>query len=131
MSSFSYFLKNSINPKHTNNHFPYFPYFYKKIKMKIFTILFALLLVSTSYAQQDPKVFDIIDKTSAEEIKKDITKLVSFGTRNTFSDTTSNTRGIGAARRWLKSEYEAISKKCDGCLEVFFQGETVPRRNCL
>jgi hypothetical protein len=93
--------------------------------MKIYINLFVLLFISLGYAQQDPKVFDIIDKTSSKEIKKDITKLVSFGTRNTFSDTTSTNRGIGAARRWLKSEYEAISKKCDACLEVFYQSGTV------
>ena len=91
------------------------------------SILLALFLVYmlAAQAQQDPKIFEIIDKTSADEIEKDITKLVSFGTRNTFSDTTSNTRGIGAARRWLKSEYESISKDCNGCLEVFYQSGTV------
>ena len=44
--------------------------------------------------------------------------LVSFGTRNTFSDTTSQTRGIGAARRWIHSEFERYSRDCGGCLRV-------------
>ncbi|WP_395070967.1 M28 family metallopeptidase [Gracilimonas sp.] len=57
---------------------------------------------------------------SADRIEADITKLVSFGTRHTLSDTTSDTRGIGAARRWIKAEFERISEACGGCLEVFY-----------
>src|SRR6476659_1749315 len=58
-------------------------------------------------------------------------KLVGFGTRSSLSDTTSDTRGIGAARRWVKSRFEAISKDCQGCLEVVapsqvFTGKRMP-----
>jgi hypothetical protein len=48
-----------------------------------------------------------------------VTRLVGFGTRNTLSDTVSATRGIGAARRWVRAEFERISASCGGCLEVF------------
>ena len=50
-----------------------------------------------------------------------MTTLTNFGTRHTLSDTTSATRGIGAARRWIKSEFEKISEGCNNCLEVFYQ----------
>ena len=39
-----------------------------------------------------------------KSIESDITNLVSFGTRHTLSDTISKTRGIGAARRWIKKD---------------------------
>lgn len=52
------------------------------------------------------------------ELKSTIDKLVGFGTRHTLSDTTSDTRGIGAARRWVKSRFDEISKDCGGCLTV-------------
>jgi len=68
----------------------------------------------------DTRMYDIIENVSAERIQKDIEKLVSFGTRHTLSDTVSDTRGIGAARRWIKSEFDQISKDCGGCLEVSF-----------
>jgi len=55
---------------------------------------------------------------SPARIEADIRKLVSFGTRHTLSDTTSPTRGIGAARRWIRDEFERISRDCGGCLEV-------------
>lgn len=62
---------------------------------------------------------------SSENIERDIRTLVNFGTRHTLSDTTSDTRGIGAARRWIKGEFERISAACDGCLEVFYVSDVV------
>ena len=58
------------------------------------------------------KLHDINQAVSAANIEKDIAKLVSFGTRHTLSETESDTQGIGAARRWIKAEFEAISKAC-------------------
>ncbi|MAD90602.1 MAG: peptidase M28 [Pseudoalteromonas sp.] len=71
------------------------------------------------------KLHDINQAISAANIEKDIKKLVSFGTRHTLSETKSDTRGIGAARRWIKAEFEAISKACGGCLEVYYQSEVI------
>ncbi len=85
-----------------------------------FTIIFLSLLFS-GFAQQNPKIYDIIENVSAERIENDIRTLANFGTRNTFSDTLSETRGIGAARRWIKAEFEKISEACNGCLEIFYQ----------
>ena len=76
-------------------------------------------------ASHDPRIYDIIDAVSADRIEMDIRKLAGFGTRSTLSDTVSDTRGIGAARRWIKAEFDKISEECDGCLEVFFQWSLV------
>ncbi|MFQ5570744.1 MAG: M20/M25/M40 family metallo-hydrolase [Rhodothermales bacterium] len=73
----------------------------------------------------DPRIYDIVAAASPDRIEADIRKLVSFGTRNTMSDTLSDTRGIGAARRWIKAEFETISEACGGCLEVFYQRNLV------
>lgn len=48
-----------------------------------------------------------------------------FGTRNTLSDTLSATRGIGAARRWIKARFDSIAGACGGCLEVIYVSEVV------
>ena len=61
---------------------------------------------------------------SETELRATITKLVSFGTRHTMSDTTSKTRGIGAARQWVKARFEAISRDCGGCIEVVTPSQT-------
>ncbi|NHN27909.1 M28 family peptidase [Flavobacterium jejuense] len=103
--------------------------------MKKIILLFCILHSLINSAQQDPRIFDIINKISSKRIEKDITTLANFGTRNTFSDTISTTRGIGAARKWIKSEFESISKECKNCLNVFYQkdfvttndGERVPK----
>jgi hypothetical protein len=69
----------------------------------------------------DPRVHEIIQSSSPERVEADITTLVGFGTRSTLSDTLSEVRGIGAARRWIKSEFDRISEACGGCLEVHYQ----------
>ena len=89
--------------------------------MKHYYILFFTLILSNALAQENQKIYDIIDAVSSDNIKQNIEKLVSFGTRHTLSDTLSKSRGIGAARRWIKSEFDKISETCDGCLEVFYQ----------
>ncbi|MFN5598548.1 MAG: M28 family peptidase [Gemmatimonas sp.] len=98
------------------------------------TLLAAALLVPmVSGAQsaplppiiEDPRIQDVVASSSAERIRTDITALVNFGTRHTMSDTLSNTRGIGAARRWIFAEFEKISKACGGCLEVRYISDIV------
>lgn len=69
----------------------------------------------------DMRIYDIVDAASADRVEADIRKLVGFGTRNTMSDTVSATRGIGAARRWIETEFNRISEACGGCLEVVVQ----------
>lgn len=77
--------------------------------------------------QIDPRMYDIVNNVSVERIESDIRTLAGFGTRNTFSDTLSDTRGIGAARRWIKAEFDKISEACGGCLEVFYQKDLVTK----
>jgi len=60
-----------------------------------------------------------------ERMRADIEALVGFGTRHTMSETASDTRGIGAARRWAQGQFEAISRDCNGCLAVVTPSDTV------
>ncbi|WP_422861471.1 M28 family peptidase [Flagellimonas sp. W118] len=90
-----------------------------------FTLLLVLFSVTSIFSQADSRLYEIINNVSAERIQNDVTTLANFGTRHTLSDTISQTRGIGAARRWIKSEFEKTSSQCDGCLEVFYQKNLV------
>ncbi len=56
------------------------------------------------------------ESANPQRLKSDVEKLVSFGTRHTLSSADDPKRGIGAARRWAKGEFEDISKRCGGCL---------------
>lgn len=82
---------------------------------------------ATAQAQPaKPMIDKIAAEISAEGIERTIRKLVSFGTRNTLSDTVSDTRGIGAARRWIKAELEACAKANGGQLQVAFDDNLAP-----
>jgi Zn-dependent M28 family amino/carboxypeptidase len=88
--------------------------------------IFALTAQAKELAYQDQaKLHDIQQQINAKRIEQDIRRLVGFGTRHTLSETKSDTRGIGAARRWIKSEFDDISKACGGCLKVYFQSQTI------
>ena len=92
--------------------------------MKRFIYLVAMLActsLSAQYLTTDPRVYNIVNDVSAKRLESDVRKLAGFGTRHTMSDTVSETRGIGAARRWIKAEFEKISAECGGCLEVYEQ----------
>ena len=93
---------------------------------KLVILLFVLSPFLTK-AQTSQKIYDIINAVSSERLKSDITTLANFGTRNTFSDTVSDTRGIGAARRWIKNEFDKISADCNNCLDVFYQKDFVTK----
>ena len=70
----------------------------------------------------DSSIAAALQQVSAERIRADLEKFVSFGTRSTISaqDPAAIKAGIGvgAAREWIKSEFERYSKECGGCLEV-------------
>jgi Zn-dependent M28 family amino/carboxypeptidase len=70
----------------------------------------------------DPQIADAIRQVSAQRIRQTDEKLVSFGNRSTISaqdeESIKAGKGIGAAREWIKAEFERYSKDCGGCLEV-------------
>jgi hypothetical protein len=69
----------------------------------------------------DPRIEKVVASISEERLKELLTKLVSFGTRNTLSDQTSATSGIGAARNWILEEMRRSSEK----LRVNFDTHTI------
>jgi hypothetical protein len=71
---------------------------------------------------------EIARAPSAANLARDIEALAGFGTRHTLSETESDSRGIGAARRWIAAQFTAISKQCGGCLEVVRQSDVVSGR---
>jgi len=89
----------------------------------------SVLLLTSAYAQNspsvpiaDPQIAAALKQISPDRIQANIEKLVSFQTRLTLSaqDPASIAagHGIGAAREWIKSQFESYSRDCGGCLEV-------------
>jgi hypothetical protein len=77
----------------------------------------------TAGLRRDPAIAAAIADVDPAHIRHTDSMLVSFGTRNTFSDTLSNTRGIGAARRWIFGELQRYSRDCGGCLRVEYNSK--------
>ena len=76
-----------------------------------------LLSNATSLGQitaYDPEIKKMISEIKSENLEATVKKLVSFGTRHTLSDTKSSIRGIGAAQRWVKSEFEKYASASNG-----------------
>ena len=72
-------------------------------------------------APADPAIADALQQISADHIHQTIQTLVGFGTRNTLSSMATDLppgQGITAAADWIFAQFEAISKDCNGCLEV-------------
>ncbi|MEP6822288.1 MAG: M28 family metallopeptidase [Chthoniobacterales bacterium] len=74
----------------------------------------------------DEEITTTLTEISPKNIEATIRKLVTFGTRHTLSETESETHGIGAARRWIRSEFERYSKENGGRLEVTMDEFTQP-----
>lgn len=77
----------------------------------IFTA-FAVFLISVPVQNGPPRAADVVDvmeAVSPSQLRATIDRLDAFGTRHTFSETESEVRGIGAARRWLRDELQKIA----------------------
>ncbi|MFM9994497.1 MAG: M20/M25/M40 family metallo-hydrolase [Phycisphaerales bacterium] len=98
----------------------------------------AISLASAALAGP-PLPKEVMSRINAEIVGASVSKLAGFGTRHTLSDTASDTRGIGAARRWLKAELESYNHPADGLagdlppgrLEVFFEEFDAPKSQRL
>ncbi len=65
----------------------------------------------------DPSIVRMVDAVSKQQLTAYVQTLENFYTRNSFSNVESDTRGIGAARRWIASEFERVG---NGRLQVEF-----------
>ncbi|KAJ7453691.1 Zn-dependent exopeptidase [Mycena galericulata] len=68
--------------------------------------------------QPDKELTAMMAEIDPARIEAIITKLVSFGTRNTMSNQTDPVRGIGAARDWIASEMQSFAATSGGRMTV-------------
>ncbi len=87
--------------------------FYKVVSLSLMTTaLLAAQTVPTPQASAaNVQIEKILHEISADSIRTYDNTLAGFGTRHTMSDTTSNTRGIGAARRWIHAKFESFARR--------------------
>jgi len=94
------------------------------MKLKTTFLSLFLFLVSSVILSQEYSIYKKIEsltsQVSTEHLKASIEKLVSFHNRNAFSDTSSDIKGIGAARRWLYSEFNKINEETGSRMKVYY-----------
>jgi len=97
------------------------------MQARLSALLLALLATAAQAQPDDLKA--MLAEVSPARIEARIRKLVGFGTRHTLSDIASDTRGIGAARRWITAELQACAKASGGRLKVEEQSFIEPPGN--
>ncbi|TKC12347.1 M20/M25/M40 family metallo-hydrolase [Pedobacter polaris] len=85
-----------------------------------FLLCFSNKLIAQQTIVRDMNITSLVNEVSANNQEALIKKLVSFQTRHTLSDTLSKTTGIGAARNWIKSEFEKYAAAGGNRLQVSF-----------
>ena len=98
-----------------------------KYLINIIPIIFFLNTSAQTVVKQDASIEQMVNEVSSQNIEVIIRKLVSFKTRHTLSDTTSKTEGSGAARNWIKAEYEKYAATSGGRMKVQFDTFTQPK----
>jgi Zn-dependent M28 family amino/carboxypeptidase len=76
--------------------------------MIISTIVMAACASAFAASADGPLAADVVAAVSPARVRADVDALCAFGTRHTLSETESATRGIGAARRYLREQLAAI-----------------------
>ena len=102
----------------------------QRMRSHVIFLAAALAALSThtlgATPKKNPDIEKIVQEISAKRIEATIRKLVGFETRNSLSETTSDTRGVGAARRWIKSELERCNAGNGGRMKVEFDEHLAP-----
>jgi len=97
----------------------------------LFLSLSALATSAQTLVKQDAAIKQMADEVSSKNVEAIVRKLVSFKTRHTLSDTLSKTEGIGAARNWIKAEYERYAAASNGRMQVQFDVFVQPQGSRL
>jgi len=97
----------------------------RMLRIAPYVLLLAALSLRVAGAQPvtsrpDPHIQDLVARVNADTIEATIRKLAAFGTRHTLSNTTSDTFGIGAARRWIRNTMERYAREGGGRMQVYF-----------
>jgi hypothetical protein len=91
-----------------------------------FTLFAVLLTCSITLSAQtpappdvDPRLEQLVSAVSESRLTELVSTLAAFGTRNTLSNTTSTTRGIGAARQWIFDELRRASPRLQVSFDTY------------
>lgn len=100
-----------------------------KLTLPLLTPFFAAMALAAepAPAPRDPDIAKMVSEISAERIERSLHILTSFTTRHTLSDPAPGGNDIGAARTWIRAEFERASTAADGRLHVELDSFQQPR----
>jgi len=76
----------------------------------------------------DPRIAAMVTAVSAERLKETDDRLVAFGTRNDFSETSSTaSHGVFGARDWIVAQFRAIAATTGGRMSVSLDTYVQPK----
>lgn len=97
----------------------------RKILLTSLVCCFYLVSSAQTIIKKDPAIESMVAEVNADSLKSYVTKMVSFGTRNTLSTQTDPKRGIGAARVWVLQKFNEIARKSGGRLSAIIDTTTL------
>ncbi len=101
------------------------------MKLKIIVPVFLCFLLSTAFLNaqttinRNNDIAAMVAEISSDSLEQYIHDLVSFGTRNTMSNQTSETEGIGAARNYVLDKFNSFAKDSDGRFSAYIDTVTL------
>ena len=81
-------------------------------------LLATTLLPGAQGSKPDPEIAKMVGEISRDRIASNIEKLAGFGTRGNLSGFTE-TRGIGAARRWIHDQFAGFSPRLEVTYDTY------------
>jgi Peptidase family M28 len=99
----------------------------RKLSLGCLAIFFSVTVFSQTTITRDPQIEAMVKEVSADSLKSYISKLVSFGTRNTLSTQIDPKRGIGAARNWVLMRFNEFAKQSNGRLTAIIDTTTLAK----
>src|SRR3546814_12899638 len=94
--------------------------------MTKFALLLAAAMLPVAATAATPQ--QIADDVPRQQLRANVEKLVSFGTRHTLSSQTDPKRGIAAAPAWAAEEHARYSQARGRCLTLPNTPSPEPRR---
>ena len=92
-------------------------------------LILSVLSLSSTFSQniimKDPEIEKMVGEVNADSLRSYISRMVSFGTRNTLSTQKDSRRGIGAARNWVLTKFSEFSRQAGGRLTAFIDTTTI------
>lgn len=95
---------------------------------KVIPFLLSFFMIQCAMAQvivkRDAEIETMVKEINSDSLKANIYNLVSFGTRNTLSTQGNSLRGIGAAKQWILSKFNAFATQSQGRLSAYIDTTT-------